>query len=178
MLVPLGSGTCTNNNATVNGRNFRLGKRQRAYLLQDQVLGRFAWVYKGDSSSTTSVTQFRNTMSRLAKADGYELAFTGLNGSDHYTEDDDMWRRLDLRCESLITSDVTRSSPLLRDGRKEPKKLNGCKNWRKILPAKSVSNGRVSCWACWKFQMVYPELVGEGVANSELNTFIFVIVTY
>jgi hypothetical protein len=117
-------------------------------------------------------------MSRLAKADGYELTFTGLNSSDRYTEDDNMGRGLGLRCESLITSDVTRSSPLLQDGQKEPKKLNGCKNWRNILPAKSVSNGRVSCWACWKFQMLCPELVGEGAANSELNTFIFVIVTY
>jgi hypothetical protein len=32
----------------VNGRTFRLGKRQCAYLLQDQVQGKFAWVYKGD----------------------------------------------------------------------------------------------------------------------------------
>jgi hypothetical protein len=48
MLVPLGRGTCTKDSATVNGRTFRLGKRQCAYLLQDQVQGKFAWVYKGD----------------------------------------------------------------------------------------------------------------------------------
>jgi hypothetical protein len=166
MLVPLGSGTCRKNNATVKGRTFRLSKNQRAYLWQDEVLGRFSWVYRDD---TDSLPRFRSTMIMLAKVDGYKLAFTGLNGSDHYTLNSGLGG-LGLRCESSITSDVTRPSVLLQDGRTQPERLVGCGSWRKILPVESVvSKGRVHCWACWKFQMLCPELGGEQAANSKLT---------
>jgi hypothetical protein len=170
MIVLKGRDTCERNDAMVNGSTFYLGYKQRAFLWQDDILGRFAWVYKDESAS---VPQFRDTMIKLAKADGFELEFTGLNGSDHYKIDSNVLGKLGLGCENLITSDVTRSSVLLSNARKETRKLVGCGEWRKILPAKGVSKRRVSCWPCWKFQMLCPQLVDEGAANSELNFLAF-----
>jgi hypothetical protein len=163
IIHPVGLGGCRKQNATVKGRAFSLNQNERTTLLHDEVLSRFSWVYIDELDSSS---QFRKAMKRLAKADGYELAFTYLSGSDHWDLDDDT-----SACSGLsITSDVTRLSVLVQDGRTEPERLSGCSRWRKILPAKSVaSKGNMFCWACWKFQMLCPELVGDEPANSKLN---------
>jgi hypothetical protein len=162
MIVLKEKDICTWNKEKVNGSTFYLRKKQRALLWEDDILGRFAWVHQDKAAS---VPHCQATMIKLAKADGFELEFTGLDGSDHYAFDANVLGKKG----SLITSDVTRPSVLLRNAQKEPKRIVGCGEWRKILPARGVSKGRVTCWACWKFQMLYPELVGEGAANSELN---------
>jgi hypothetical protein len=135
-------------------------RKQRDRLWQDELLQRFTWVYPG---SHRDVNDFVKRMSRLAKIDGFRLTFTTVRGSDHTTLDEEPnWSG---GTGSLITSDITRPSELIKQGDGVPYPVAGCSKWRKILPYRSVQKpeDEDACWPCWpcsKLSKVYPQFRG------------------
>jgi hypothetical protein len=102
ILIPVFDAPGGKRGAMVKGKDLSLNKDQRSVLLQDELLSRFSWTFKGDHEL---VAEFQEVMVRLAEADGYELSFTRLAGSDHYAIGKEPWGWGD---ENLITSDITR----------------------------------------------------------------------
>jgi hypothetical protein len=164
MFIVFGDGVSYKLNGMVKGKRFKLTRAERIALLHDEVLERFSWVYRGADHET--VEQFQRDMTKLAKNDGYRLEFTGLDGSDHWDLDTGHYG-LRWGTGSSITTDITRPSVLTCDGQDMPPRLEGCGEWKKILPGKKTSGKGVDCWACWKFQMLCPEFVGEGIVERE-----------
>lgn len=62
-------------------RNFVLIPHQRRQLWQDEVLGRFVWVWPEDRCDRPS--EFLRYVQRLAREDGFHVDFPSIHGGDH-----------------------------------------------------------------------------------------------
>lgn len=129
----------------------RLSGSEREALFRDELLGRFAWVYKGGDEKFWG---FQNALVEEARKDGYALSFTEISGGDRWSGSGAI----------EVTSDLTRASALVR-GEREKVRLEGYGKWREILPKKIVEGeSKGFYWPCWKFQGIASEASGdEGV---------------
>lgn len=144
-----------------------LNKAARAELLQHDMLDGWCWPYMGNREE---IGDYMGRITSLAAKDGSELSFVSLTGSDH-TEKCVKYGSIDaMRWETKdsIMADLTHPSSLW-DGPKL-KRMRGCEDWRKILPAKGV--GPPSGWKCMggckiceKAQQVWPLLKLEELSG-------------
>lgn len=162
MMMPISDVLQEKNGDELRGEAFQMTKCERMELLEDPVLRRFCWMYRGRSRD---VEDFQREVVRCAAEDGYQIEFVSLVGSDHISDDE---RPSGWGLHGLMTSDITRPSMLLSRGRVSPRLIYGCWPWRSLLPADSIKKkGTKHCWPCHKFQELCPELAGRPLAASE-----------
>jgi hypothetical protein len=135
-------------------------EQQRKQLWQDDILQPFTWIYPG---SQRDINDLVKRMKTIARMDGFSLSFTTMKGSDHIDlAEEPSWSG---GTGSRITSDITRASKLIAKDDDKPHPVIGYKQWRKILPARSVQrpdgvNACWPCWPCWKLSKIYPQFKG------------------
>jgi hypothetical protein len=143
LLLPLCDLLEAKDGALVNGNTFATTKAQRIALLQDDLLQRWTWFYKGHR---TKAAEYQATMTDEAKKDGFQLSFTALSGSDHWeacTEADSIsW--VHQGTGDLVTSDITRPSSLFVGLDCPPKRLHSCGSWR-LVSTPSSRKGSFGC---------------------------------
>jgi hypothetical protein len=109
-----------------DGRTFTLSLHQRRQLLQDEVLGRFTWVFPGHADD---ITQFMARVQHFAAADGFKVSFPSLHGGDHFDDDEGVTSHTRSHRRMLVPNsprpvsmavsyvwlDLTQRKPTLRD---------------------------------------------------------------
>jgi hypothetical protein len=146
-------------------RNFVLSPHQRRQLWQDEVLGRFVWVWPEDRCDRPS--EFLRYVQRLAREDGFHVDFPSIHGGDHmrsFQRDG----RTGWGLGSVIVSDVGRAVNFVK-GRYEDVRLPHCGEWkeqRKEVYGITDGEGSKLCCACRKLRAVYPEFFQEHPAGK------------
>ncbi|KAH7377257.1 hypothetical protein BKA66DRAFT_588798 [Pyrenochaeta sp. MPI-SDFR-AT-0127] len=144
-----------------NGTSTILSSKRIMELWQDEILGRFAWVWPSERDDHVL---FVDKIIELARCDGFDLVFTTLIRSDHQ------------RIESgaggwgsggVISSDITRPAGFLSETWASPRPLHGWSKWRHTSqaspflrisgPKEMVNCPQWPCWVCWKLGKYYPE---------------------
>jgi hypothetical protein len=161
MIVPVGNGQ--NGKAFIGSGNnaFQLTRKQSTQLWQDELLGRWSWVYPG---RLDQIRDFKYRLCNIAAEDGYHIEFLALGGCDHVTVDGGSvingWGK-----ENAVTSDITRPASFLVGPDSQPFQIKNHGKWRKVLPGLAISTQsrahcwflHKSCWPCRKFKRLYPE---------------------
>jgi hypothetical protein len=80
VLLPDGS-IASKRHTEVDGKSFKLSVHQRTQLLQDDVLGRFTWVFPDEADDAWN---FVWRVRLLAGIDGYSLSYSSLHGGDAF----------------------------------------------------------------------------------------------
>ena len=130
VLLPLRDRLKAKDGAMINGKVFATEKEQRIALLQNDLLQRWTWFYKGHR---TDLERYGTTLIEEAKKDGFQVSFVVLAGSDKFerekVESKPFWIS---GWGEIITSDITRASSLFNGPKRPPRRLPGCRSWRLI----------------------------------------------
>lgn len=171
IILPMKSSSVTKKKLTKasnrkDRRTFALSSHQRRQLWQDEVLGRFVWVWPEDHCDQSS--QFLRCVQRLASEDGFQVDFPSLHGGDHmrsFQRDG----RTGWGLGSVVTSDVGRAVDFVK-GRYDEVSLPHCEEWKEQKTRSCGSaNGEDTncCCACQKLRAVYPEFFHCDPASSK-----------
>jgi len=170
MFLPMGEGSLAKkSNVEDEGRSFKLSLHQRTQLLQDDVLGRFTWVFP---TTPYDCRDFMRKVQELAAADGFKIAFPSLHGGDHF---DDYRGTLGWGTGSIVASNVTRSLKFIDSSDRPMDNFPECGAWRKMHSAffgpQWASEGTLlMCWPCWpckKLRSVCPEYFAKNSQEGE-----------
>lgn len=133
----------------VDGKPFKLSVHQRTQLLQDDVLGRFTWVYPGTRPEEIwKYGAFMFQLRRLAHVDGYTVRFPSLQGGDAF--DDFAGGEIGWGSGSILASNITRPIAFANEGGQCPKKLPKCGRWKQMHTTTTlVWHGKGEPPACW-----------------------------
>ncbi len=146
----------------INGLDLGLDKFQRIRLWEDDILGRFAWLWPGTYDDSYN---FTDRVQDLAGEHGFTITFAHLQGGDHSLQD--------YRGEfDLITSDITRPVDILQGGWNEtgkPDQIETWNEWKRTQPVPDRVKIKHSfhclsppCWICWKVKHIFPEHFKKG----------------
>lgn len=147
-------------------RSFTLGPYQRRQLWQDDVLGRFVWVWPGDECDRSS--EFLRYIQKSASEDEFHIDFPSLHGGDHmrsFQRDG----RTGWGLGSVVTSDVGRAVDFVR-GRYEDVRLPHTEVWteqKAEVCGSLTGQGTTRCWACRKLRAVHPEFFQSDLKSRE-----------
>ncbi|KAI4957359.1 hypothetical protein J4E86_004497 [Alternaria arbusti] len=123
VFLPLRDRLKAKDGAIVNEKIFATEKEQRIALLQNDLLQRWSWFYKGHR---TELQTHETTLIEEAKKDGFQVSFVVLAGSDKL-EREEVETKLSwlLQWGEIITSDITRPSRWFKGPERPPTRLPG-----------------------------------------------------
>ena len=159
MFLPMGEESLAEkSNVEDRGRSFKLSLHQRTQLLQDEVFGRFTWVFP---TAPYDTWEFMYKVQELAAADGFKVSFPSLHGGDHF---DNYWGTLGWGTGSIVASNITRPLKFIDSSDRPMEDFPKCGAWRKMHPANDLKcvyeSAPPPCWPCWpckKLRGVCPE---------------------
>ena len=142
VILPFRDRLKAKDGAMINGKIFATEKEQRIALLQNDLLQRWTWFYKGHR---TEFEKYGTTLIEEAKKDGFQVSFVVLAGSDKFerekVETKPSWL---IGWGEIITSDITRPSSLFKGPMHPPRRLPGCRSWR-LISTPTSRKGDFSC---------------------------------
>jgi len=128
--------------AIVNGKIFATEKEQRIALLENDLLQRWTWFYKGDRKEWE---EYKATLIEEARKDGFQVSFVVLAGSDKFEREGVATKSSWLsRWGEIITSDTTRPSIWFKGPERPPTRAPGCRSWR-LISTPTSRKGDFSC---------------------------------
>ncbi|KAF2014010.1 hypothetical protein BU24DRAFT_483890 [Aaosphaeria arxii CBS 175.79] len=167
IIIPTSEGSCRQK----KDGEFVLTQKQRTKLLRDPFLDRMSWVFPGEWDLKK---KFFRTLKKYAKADGFDISFVALKGSDWGSRNG--YQGWEYGDGSMITSDFTRPACCLDAGSYgRPIQLPGLGRWEEERPQPEKARDIEApsfCWRdkqwCWAFRSVFPEVAGV-VSLQELE---------